>query len=68
MIDVIDDETYGLNACYQHIKWQVEKLHENPIYLLGQYILRDEQDPLFNSTMVTAMKQYIKDNSIQWND
>lgn len=68
MIDVIDDETYGLNACYQHIKWEVEKLHLDPIRLLGKYILRNEQDPLFNSTMIPAMKLYIKDNNIQWND
>jgi hypothetical protein len=68
MIDVIDDETYGLNACYQQIKFEVEELHFDPICLLGKYILRNEQDPLFNSTMIPAMKQYIKDNNIKWND
>lgn len=60
------NKQYDLNSCLEHIKYQVEKLGEDPIRLLGKYILRNEQDPLFNPIMVEAIKKYIKDNNIQW--
>lgn len=60
------DEQYNLNSCLWHIKQEVEELGEDPIRLLGKYTLRNEQDPLFNPTMVEAIKKYIKDNDIQW--
>ena len=66
MFTVIDDSTYGLNACYQAVKSDVAFLGQNPIYLLGKYTLRAAQDPLFNRDMITALMEYIKDNNIEW--
>ena len=60
------DEQYNLNSCLWAVKQEVEKRGEDPIRLLGKYTLRNEQDPLFNSTMVEAIKKYIKDNNIKW--
>ncbi len=60
------DERYNLTSCLYSVKQQIENFGEDPIRLLGKYILRAEQDPLFNTTMVTAIKQYIKDNNIEW--
>ena len=62
------DERYNLTACLDAVKHHVEILKEDPIRLFGKYTLRAEQDPLFNATMVTALKQYIKEQNIQWND
>ena len=61
------DEIYNLNSCLEQVRYEIEELHEDPIRLLGKYTLRAEQDPLFNNLMLTAIKQYIKDNSITWN-
>jgi len=61
------DENYNLISCLACVKSEIENYHKDPIKLLGEYTLRSEQDPLFNTTMVTAIKQYIKDNNIQWN-
>ena len=68
MFTVIDDSTYGLNACYDAVKTQVEMFKENPVHLLGIYTLRASQDALFNTNMITALMEYIKDNNIKWND
>ena len=67
MFTVKDDATYGLNACYDSIKSSVEKFGEDPIRLLGEYVLRAEQDVFFNKKMITAMMEYLKDNNIEWN-
>ena len=61
-----EKELYGLETCLDSIDFQVKDLGYDPIRLLGKYILRAEQDPFFNTTMVTAIKKYIKDNDIKW--
>jgi len=57
---------FSLNACLDSVKFSVEELHENPFEELGRSIIRAEQDPLFNKTMIDAWKQYIKDNDLKW--
>ena len=62
------DAVYNLNSCLWQVKHEIEELGQDPIRLLGKYTLRAEQDPLFNKTIVTAIKQYIQENEISWND
>ena len=62
------DERYNLTACKYAVKQQIEDMKEDPIRLLGKYVLREIQDPLFNPTMVTAIKEYIAEHSIEWNN
>lgn len=61
-----EKEMYNLNSCLWDVKNSVEKFGKDPIRLLGKYTLRAMQDPLFNKTMVEAIKQYIADNQISW--
>ena len=63
-----NDELFGLNACMESIKFDVERLHENPFEMLGRFILRADQDILFNKTMITALRQYMDDNGMKWDD
>jgi len=62
------DAAYNLNSCLACVKTKIEDYHEDPIRLLGKYTLRAEQDPFFNREMLTALKQYIKEHNIAWND
>lgn len=62
------EEQFGMKACYESVVFDVEKLGENPFEMLGRYIVRAEQDVFFNKRMIDAVKKYIKDNNIQWND
>ena len=64
----MDENFYGLNACMESVVFNVEFLHKDPIRLLGEYCLRAEQDMFFNKTMITALKQYIAEKGIKWND
>lgn len=57
---------FSFKACYNSVVFEVEKLHGNPFTMLGEYIVRAEQDKFFNKTMIEAVKQYIKDNNISW--
>lgn len=59
---------FSLKACYESVKFEVEFLKENPFKLLGEFIIRKEQDVFFNETMIDAVKKYIEDNGIKWND
>ena len=61
------EDMFGLNSCLEHVRYSVENYGEDPIRLLGEYTLRAIQDPLFNKTMINAIKQYIADNQISWN-
>ena len=62
------EEQFGMKACYDAVVSEVEKWHKNPFEMLGRYIIRNEQDVFFNARMIDAVKKYIKDNNIQWND
>lgn len=61
------EQQFGFETCYQSVVFDIETLKQNPIELLGKYILRAEQDKWFNKTMIDALKKYIADNNIQWN-
>lgn len=62
------DERYNLIACREAVKLHIEVRKEDPIRLLGKFTLRAEQDPLFNTTMLEALKEYIEVHNIQWNN
>ena len=57
---------FGFGACMDSVKFSVETLRENPIKELGRAVLRAEQDPFFNKTMIDAWKKYIADHDIRW--
>lgn len=59
---------FSLNACMESVIFDVEFLHQNPFEELGRAIVRAEQDPCFNKTMIDAWKQYIKENGLKWNN
>lgn len=59
---------FSLNACMESVEFEVEFLHRNPFEMLGKYIVRAEQDPFFNKTMIDAIKKYINDHEIKWDD
>lgn len=62
------EEQFGLNACYEVVVFEVEKIGKNPFEMLGRYIVRAEQDMFFNKTMIDAVKKYISDKNIKWNN
>ena len=62
------EEMFGLEACLESIRFDVEKLGRDPKEMLGEYIIRAEQDVFFNKKMIDAMKLYIRENGIRWND
>ena len=59
---------FSLSACMKSVKFSVEELHENPFEQLGRAIVRANQDPFFNKTMLSAWKKYIEDNNLKWDD
>ena len=61
-------DMFGLEACMESVVFDIEFLHENPFELLGRWMVRAEQDVFFNKTMITALKQYIKEHDLKWND
>ena len=61
------EEQYGFKACYDTVVIEIERYKQDPLKLLGKYILRADQDTWFNKTMIDALKQYIKDKNIKWN-
>lgn len=62
------NKQFGLEACMESVTFDIEFLHENPFELLGRWMVRAEQDVFFNKTMITALKQYITDHDLKWND
>lgn len=62
------DADFSLKACKESVEFDIEFLHSDPIRLLGEYTLRAEQDPFFNTNMITAIKEYIAEHGIRWND
>ena len=67
-LTTIEKDAFGLEACMNSVKFDIDFLHENPFELLGRWIVRSEQDVFFNKTMITALKQYIADHDLKWND
>lgn len=57
---------FGLEACMESIKFDIECLGKNPFELLGRWMVRAEQDIFFNKTMITALRQYITENNLSW--
>ena len=62
------EHDFSFETCKNAVKYYIEFLHENPIRLLGEFVLRAEQDITFNKTMIDALKEYIKENNIKWNN
>lgn len=60
------EEQFGIETCYESVKFDVEKLNRNVFELLGKYTVRAEQDNFFNKIMIDAVKLYIKRNNISW--
>ena len=42
------EEQFGIETCYESVKFDVEKLNRNVFELLGKYTVRAEQDNFFN--------------------
>ena len=61
-------DMFGFEACMESVKFDIEYLHQNPFELLGRWTVRAEQDVFFNKTMIAALKKYIADNNMKWND
>lgn len=61
-------DQFGMEACMESVTFHIEVLHKNPFELMGRWIVRSEQDPFFNKTMITALMQYITDHDLKWND
>ena len=59
---------YGLDACYESVKFEIETLGLNVFEELGRAIIRAELDVLFNKTMIEAYRKYIKDNNLSWDN
>ena len=59
---------FSLNACYESVTFEIEELHYNPFQELGRAIIRAEQDPFFNKTMIEAYKKYIREHNLKWNE
>lgn len=57
---------FSLRACIESVEFEVEELHANVFEELGRAIIRAEQDPFFNKTMIEAYKVYIKEHDIKW--
>lgn len=62
------DYDFSLEACMESVEMSVKAFKENPFEQLGRSIIRAEQDPFFNKTMIEAWKKYIRDNNIKWSD
>lgn len=61
-------DQFGMAACMESVEFDIEVLHENPFELLGRWMVRAEQDVFFNKTMITALRQYIKEHDLKWNE
>lgn len=59
---------YSLKACLESVTFEVEFLKRNVFEELGRAIVRAEQDPFFNRTMIDAYKEYIKSHNLKWNN
>lgn len=59
---------FGLEACYEAVEFDVKYFKINVFEELGRALIRKEQDPYFNPTMIKAYLQYINDHKIKWND
>ena len=59
---------FSLEACLKSVEFEIEVLHANVFEELGKAIIRAEQDPFFNKTMIEAYKEYIRQHNIKWND
>lgn len=57
---------FGMEACMESVKFEVETLGYNPFEMLGRYQVRAEQDKYFNKTMIEATMRYIRENGIKW--
>lgn len=64
----MEKDIYGIEACKKSIEFHVEECGEDPIRLLGEYHLRRKQDIFFNTTMITALEQYIEEKGIKWDN
>lgn len=62
------EEMFGMEACMDSVKFDIEKLGYNPIELLGVFTLRAKQDVMFNKTMIDALMLYIEQHNIKWDD
>lgn len=59
---------FSLSACYESVKNEVELLKQNVFEQYGRALIRSQQDPFFNKTMIKAYEKYIADNNIKWNE
>lgn len=59
---------FSLKACMESVKFYVETLHCDPFAELGRSIIREEQDPFFNKTMIAAWKQWIREHDLKWDE
>ena len=62
------DYDFSLNACIESVTFEIETLKANVFEELGKAIIRAEQDPFFNKTMIEAYKEYIRHHNLKWNN
>ena len=62
------ENSFGLDACYESVKFDVEFFHKNPFEELGRSIIRAKQDVFFNKTMIEAWEKWIADHEMRWDE
>lgn len=55
---------FGMNACMESVKQDVEKWGKNPFDLLREYQERAKTDIFFNKRMIEAVEEYIRINNL----
>lgn len=56
----------GMEECLEEIEWRVNKLHADPVRLLGRLMMRSMQDEHFNLNMLKAMEEFLKKRKFRW--
>lgn len=57
----VEDGQFGVKACKESIKFNVEFFNENLYNLLEEYVQRANNDPFFNKAMVLACWELINE-------
>lgn len=55
----IEGGMFGIRACKESIRFDVEFFHKNIYLLLEEYVERSNNDPFFNQAMVLACWEII---------
>lgn len=56
-----EEGAFGIVACKEHIKWEVEFFHKSLYALLEEYVASANEDVFFNTAMVLACWELINE-------